>query len=214
MKLFVDTANVQEIRELAELGIIDGVTTNPSLVAKEKGSYEEILKEICSIVDGPISAEVTAVDADGMVKEGKYYAALHDNIVVKLPTIPEGLKACRRLSDEGIRINSTLIFSPLQAMLAAKAGSSFVSPFIGRLDDIADEGMHVIEQIVQIFNNYNFPCEVLVASVRSPLHIVQAGLLGADICTVPHKVLMQMIQHPLTDIGLEKFLADYRKSKQ
>jgi transaldolase len=213
MKLFADTASVTEIRELKELGIIDGVTTNPSLVAREMGSYEDILKEICDIVDGPISAEVTAVDAEGMVREGRHYASLHENIVVKLPTIPEGLKACRILSGEDIRINHTLIFTPLQAMLAAKAGASFVSPFIGRLDDIAEEGMQVIEQTVQIFNNYNFPCEVLVASVRHPMHIIQAGLIGADICTCPHKVLKQIISHPLTDIGLEKFLADYRKAR-
>jgi transaldolase len=212
MKLFVDTANLDEVRELAALGIIDGVTTNPSLVAKEKGSYEDILKEICELVDGPISAEVTALDAAGMVKEGKHYAALHENIVVKLPTIPEGLKACRVLSSENIRVNHTLIFTALQAMLAAKAGAAFVSPFIGRLDDISEEGMQVIEQTVQIFNNYNFPTEVLVASVRHPMHIVHAAMLGADICTVPHKVLMQMLKHPLTDSGLEKFLADWKKS--
>jgi transaldolase len=212
MKLFVDTANLDEIRELAALGIIDGVTTNPSLVAKEKGSYEDILKEICELVDGPISAEVTALDAPGMVKEGKHYASLHENIVVKLPTIPEGLKACRILSSENIRVNHTLIFTALQAMLAAKAGAAFVSPFIGRLDDISEEGMQVIEQTVQIFNNYNFPTEVLVASVRHPMHIVHAAMLGADICTVPHKVLTQILKHPLTDSGLERFLADWKKS--
>jgi transaldolase len=212
MKLFVDTASLDEIRELAGLGIIDGVTTNPSLVAKEKGSYDDLLKEICELVDGPISAEVTAMDAAGMVKEGHHYAGLHENIVVKLPTIPEGLKACRILSGENIRVNHTLIFTPLQAMLAAKAGAAFVSPFIGRLDDISEEGMQIIEQTVQIFNNYNFPTEVLVASVRHPMHIVHAAMLGADICTVPHKILMQIIRHPLTDSGLEKFLADWKKS--
>jgi transaldolase len=214
MKLFADTASLDEIRELVSLGIIDGVTTNPSLVAKEKGSYDEILKEICEIVDGPISAEVTALDAEGMIREGKHFAALHDNIVVKLPTIPEGLKACRKLAADGIRINHTLIFTPVQAMLAAKAGASFVSPFIGRLDDITEEGMRIIEQTVQIFNNYNFPTEVLVASVRHPVHILEAAVIGADICTCPHKVLLQILKHPLTDIGLEKFLADYKKSKQ
>ena len=212
MKLFVDTANLDEIRELAAIGIIDGVTTNPSLVAKEKGDYKDILKEICGIVDGPISAEVTAMEADAMVAEGKVYANIHDNIVVKLPTIPEGLKACRRLAAEEIRVNMTLIFQPMQAMLCARAGASFVSPFIGRLDDISEEGMHVIEQIVQIFNNYNFPTEVLVASVRHPVHMVQAALLGADVCTVPHKVLMQIMKHPLTDAGLSKFLEDWKKS--
>ena len=212
MKLFVDTANLDEIRELAAIGIIDGVTTNPSLVAREKGDYKDILKEICGIVDGPISAEVTAMEADAMVAEGKVYASIHDNIVVKLPTIPEGLKACRRLAAEEIRVNMTLIFQPMQAMLCARAGASFVSPFIGRLDDISEEGMHVIEQIVQIFNNYNFPTEVLVASVRHPVHMVQAALLGADVCTVPHKVLMQIMKHPLTDAGLSKFLEDWKKS--
>lgn len=212
MKLFVDTANLDEIRELAAIGIIDGVTTNPSLVAKEKGDYKAILKEICGIVDGPISAEVTAMEADAMVEEGKVYAKIHDNIVVKLPTIPEGLKACRRLTAEDIRVNMTLIFQPMQAMLCARAGASFVSPFIGRLDDVSEEGMHLIEQIVQIFNNYNFPTEVLVASVRHPVHMVQAALLGADVCTVPHKILMQIMKHPMTDAGLAKFLEDWKKS--
>lgn len=212
MKFFVDTANIDEIRELASMGIIDGVTTNPSLVAKEKGDYRDILKEICAVVDGPISAEVTAMEADAMVVEGMSYAKIHDNIVVKLPTIPDGLKACRRLAAEDIRVNMTLIFQPLQALLCARAGASFVSPFIGRLDDVSEEGMHIIEQIVQIFNNYNFPTEVLVASVRHPVHILQAALLGADVCTVPHKVLMQMLKHPLTDAGLAKFLEDWKKS--
>lgn len=212
MKLFVDTANLDEIRELAAIGIIDGVTTNPSLVAKEKGDYKAILKEICGIVDGPISAEVTAMEADAMVEEGKVYARIHDNIVVKLPTIPEGLKACRRLTAEDIRVNMTLIFQPMQALLCARAGASFVSPFIGRLDDVSEEGMHLIEQIVQIFNNYNFPTEVLVASVRHPVHMVQAALLGADVCTVPHKILMQIMKHPMTDAGLAKFLEDWKKS--
>ena len=212
MKLFVDTANLDEIRELAAIGIIDGVTTNPSLVAKEKGDYKALLKEICGIVDGPISAEVTAMEADAMVEEGKVYAKIHDNIVVKLPTIPEGLKACRRLTAEDIRVNMTLIFQPMQALLCARAGASFVSPFIGRLDDVSEEGMHLIEQIVQIFNNYNFPTEVLVASVRHPVHMVQAALLGADVCTVPHKILMQIMKHHMTDAGLAKFLEDWKKS--
>lgn len=212
MKLFVDTANLDEIRELAAIGIIDGVTTNPSLVAREKGDYKAILKEICGIVDGPISAEVTAMEADAMVEEGRIYAKIHDNIVVKLPTIPEGLKACRRLTAEDIRVNMTLIFQPMQALLCARAGASFVSPFIGRLDDVSEEGMHLIEQIVQIFNNYNFPTEVLVASVRHPVHMVQAALLGADVCTVPHKILMQIMKHPMTDAGLAKFLEDWKKS--
>lgn len=212
MKFFADTASLEEIRSLAELGLIDGVTTNPSLVAKESGSYEDILKQICEIVDGPVSAEVTALDVEGMVREGRHYAALHDNIVVKLPTVPEGLKACRRLVADDVRVNMTLIFTPLQALLCARAGASFVSPFIGRLDDIGEEGMGIIEQTVQIFNNYNFPTEVLVASVRHPVHVLQAAMLGADICTCPTKVLQQLIRHPLTDIGLEKFLADWKKS--
>jgi transaldolase len=212
MKLFADTANLTEIRELAELGILDGVTTNPSLVAKEKGSYDDLLVKICEMVDGPISAEVTALDADGMVKEGRHFAALHENIVVKLPTVPEGLKALNRLVDEDIRVNMTLIFTPLQALLCAKAGAAFVSPFIGRLDDISQEGMTVIEQTVQIFDNYNFPTEVLVASVRHPMHMVQAAQIGADVCTVPAKILQQIVRHPLTDIGLEKFLADWKTS--
>jgi transaldolase len=212
MKLFADTANLAEIRELADLGILDGVTTNPSLVAKEKGSYDELLVKICEMVDGPISAEVTALDADGMVKEGRHFASLHDNIVVKLPTVPEGLKALNRLVDEEIRVNMTLIFTPLQALLCAKAGAAFVSPFIGRLDDISQEGMTVIEQTVQIFDNYNFPTEVLVASVRHPMHMVQAAQIGADVCTVPAKLLQQIVRHPLTDIGLEKFLADWKTS--
>lgn len=212
MKFFVDTANIAEIRELAEMGIIDGVTTNPSLVAREKGSYDDLLREICDLVDGPISAEVTAVDVEGMLKEGDHYASLHDNIVVKLPTTPDGLKACRRLVADDVRVNMTLIFSPLQALLCARAGATFVSPFIGRLDDIGQEGMGVIEQTVQIFHNYNFPTEVLVASVRHPVHILQAAMIGADICTVPHKILLQMIHHPLTESGLEKFLADWKKS--
>jgi transaldolase len=212
MKFFVDTANIAEIKELAELGIIDGVTTNPSLVAKEKGSYDDLLKEICELVDGPISAEVTATDLDGMLREGEHYAGLHDNIVVKLPTTAEGLKGCRRLVADDIRVNMTLIFTPLQALLCARAGATFVSPFIGRLDDISQEGMGIIEQTVQIFDNYNFPTEVLVASVRHPVHILQAAQIGADVCTVPHKILMQMLKHPLTDSGLEKFLADWKKS--
>jgi len=212
MKFFVDTANIAEIRELAEMGIIDGVTTNPSLVAREKGSYDDLLREICNLVDGPISAEVTAVDVEGMLKEGDHYASLHDNIVVKLPTTPDGLKACRRLVADDVRVNMTLIFTPLQALLCARAGATFVSPFIGRLDDIGQEGMGVIEQTVQIFHNYNFPTEVLVASVRHPVHILQAAMIGADVCTVPHKILLQMIKHPLTDSGLEKFLADWKKS--
>jgi transaldolase len=212
MKLFADTANLDELRELAALGIIDGVTTNPSLVAREKVKYEDILREICGLVDGPISAEVTALTTDEMVKEGRALAKIHDNIVIKLPMVPEGLKACRKLAADEIRVNATLIFTPLQAMLAAKAGAAFVSPFIGRLDDISEDGMQVIEQIVQIFNNYNFPTDVLVASVRHPLHVVQAALLGADICTVPTKVLLQIVKHPLTDAGLERFLADWKKS--
>jgi transaldolase len=214
MKFFLDTANVKEIKEAASLGILDGITTNPSLVAKEGREFKEALKEICSIVDGPISAEVVSVEEDNMVKEGRELAKIHKNIVVKCPLIPEGLKATKRLTSEGIRVNVTLCFSPTQALMAAKAGAWCVSPFIGRLDDISSNGMELIRQIVAIFHNYEYKTQVLVASVRHPQHVVEAALAGGDICTMPYSVFQQMIKHPLTDIGLKKFLADWNAQRR
>ena len=213
MKLFLDTGNLSDIERFVPLGIIDGVTTNPSLLAKEKGDYKEILKRICVLVQGPVSAEVLATDADGMVKEGRTLAAIDPHIVVKVPFGPEGLKACRALAAEKIRVNVTLIFSPTQALLAAKVGATYVSPFIGRLDDVATDGMELIEQIVEIFDNYEFSTEVLVASVRHPMHVVQAARLGADVCTCPAAVVEAMFRHPLTDVGLERFLKDWEKAR-
>jgi transaldolase len=213
MKLFVDSGSLKDIKALAELGIIDGATTNPSLMAKEGGDPRQILKEICRIVQGPVSGEVVATDADGMVREGRELAALDEHVVVKVPFTREGVKACKTLSSEGTPVNVTLIFSATQALLAAKVGASYVSPFVGRLDDIATDGMHVIEEIVEIFDNYEFGTEVLVASCRHPIHIVTAARLGADICTCPPAVLDQLFKHPLTDIGLEKFLKDWEKSQ-
>lgn len=213
MKFFIDTANIDEIRQAASLGVLDGVTTNPSLVAREKGKFEDILKEICEVVNGPISAEVTATDYEGMLREGRELAKIHKNIVVKCPCIRPGLQATKTFFEEGIAVNMTLVFSPTQAILAAKAGARFVSPFIGRLDDVSTDGMELIEQIVQIYDNYDFATEILVASVRHPMHVVQAAMLGADICTMPFKVIDQLIQHPLTDIGLKKFLDDWEKTK-
>jgi len=214
MKFFIDTANVNEIREAAAMGMLDGVTTNPSLVAKEGKAFRPLLEEICSIVDGPISAEVVSTDADGILKEGRELAKIHKNIVVKVPLIKEGLKAVRTFSQEGVKTNVTLCFSPTQALLAAKAGATYISPFIGRLDDISHTGMDLIQQIVQIYQNYSFKTEVLVASVRHPLHVVESALLGADVVTMPFKVIDQLVQHPLTTIGLEKFLADWKKSQK
>ena len=211
MKIFIDTANIDEIKEAASLGVLDGVTTNPSLVAKEGKEFRTLLKEICSLVDGPISAEVIATDYEGMMKEAHSLAKIHKNIVVKIPLIKEGLKAVKTLSDEKIKTNVTLCFSAPQALLAAKAGATFISPFIGRLDDIGQEGMQLIEQIVTIYHNYHFRTQVLVASVRHPLHVIEAALLGADVCTMPFKVIDQLIKHPLTDIGIERFLADWKK---
>ena len=211
MMLFLDTGNTKEIREAASWGVLDGVTTNPSLVAKEGRSFKDLLKEICSIVDGPISAEVVSVEADAMVKEGKDLAAVHKNIVVKVPLIPEGLKACKAMASEGIRVNVTLCFSPNQALLAAKVGAWCVSPFIGRLDDISQHGMGLIQDIVTIFRNYQYKTKVLVASVRHPQHVVEAAKIGGDISTMPFAVFKQLVQHPLTDIGLKKFLADWEK---
>ncbi len=213
MKFFIDTANLDEIREAAELGVLDGVTTNPSLVAKEKYdiSFKDLIREICKIVPGPVSAEVVSTDVEGMMNEAHDLAKIASNVVVKIPLIKDGLKAVKRLKAEGIKTNVTLCFSPNQALLAAKAGAAFISPFIGRLDDISQEGMELIEQIVTIYGNYGFDTEVLVASVRHPIHVVQAALLGADIVTMPFKVIDQLIKHPLTDIGLQKFLADWKK---
>ena len=214
MKFFVDTANIAEIKEAASYGVLDGVTTNPSLVAKEGKEFRSLLKEICSIVPGPVSAEVLATDAQGIVAEGRELASIAPNIVVKVPLIKEGLKAVKTLSSENIRTNVTLCFSPNQALMAAKAGATYISPFIGRLDDISQEGMQLIEQIVTIYQNYAYETEVLVASVRHPVHVVQAALIGAHVCTMPFKVIDQLIKHPLTDIGLERFLADARKSQK
>jgi len=209
MKFYLDTANVKEIQEAASLGLLDGVTTNPSLVAKEGRSFRDVLVEICNIVDGPVSAEVVSVEADAMVKEGKELAKIHKNIVVKVPLIPEGLKATKRMAAEGIKVNVTLCFSPTQALLAAKAGAWCVSPFIGRLDDISSNGMELIRQILTIYKNYDYKTFVLVASVRHPQHVVEAALAGGHICTMPFTIFQQMVKHPLTDIGLKKFLADW-----
>ncbi len=211
MKFFIDTGDVAEIREAQSQGIIDGVTTNPSLVAKTGRKYKDVVVEICEIVDGPISAEVLSTDVDGMLSEGRAWARLHKNIVVKIPLIADGLKVVRTLTAEGIKTNVTLCFSPSQAIMAAKAGATYISPFIGRLDDISETGMDLIEKIVTIYNNYDYTTEVLVASVRNPTHVVDAALLGADVCTVPFGVLQQLIKHPLTDIGLKKFIEDGKK---
>ncbi len=214
MKFFLDTANVKEIQEAASMGLLDGVTTNPSLVSKEGRPFRDILNEICSIVNGPISAEVVSVDADGMLKEGRDLAKIHKNIVVKLPMILEGLKACKRLTGEGIRVNMTLAFSPSQALLAAKAGATYISPFIGRLDDISQSGMEIIRQIKTIYGNYGYKTEILAASIRHPMHVVEAALAGAHIATMPFPILQQLIKHPLTDIGLKKFLADWERASR
>ena len=211
MKFFIDTADVKEIRECTEQGIIDGVTTNPSLVAKSGKKFRDVLVEICEIIKGPVSAEVTALEKDGMMKEAREYAKIAPNIVVKVPITGEGLKAVRACADEGIKTNVTLCFSPTQALLAAKAGAGFISPFVGRLDDIAHDGMELIRQIVTIYRNYGFATEVLVASVRNPIHIVEAAMMGAHVATVPFAVLQQLVKHPLTDSGLTKFLADWQK---
>ena len=214
MKLFLDTANVKEIYEAASLGMLDGVTTNPSLVVKEGRSFKEMLQEICKIVDGPISAEVVSVEADAMVKEGRELAKIHKNIVVKCPLIPEGIKATKKLSSEGIRVNVTLCFSPTQAILAAKAGAWCVSPFIGRLDDISSDSMGLIRQILTIYKNYDYKTLVLVASVRHPQHVVEAALIGGHICTMPFSIFQQLFKHPLTDLGLKKFLDDWKAKGQ
>jgi len=210
MKFFIDTANIEEIKMGLELGLVDGVTTNPTLIAKEKKPFLELVTEILKLVPGPVSIEVTATDADGMVKEAKKYAKLGDNAVIKIPTTNEGLKAIRRLTLEGIKTNATLIFSPSQALLVAKAGATYASPFIGRLDDISQKGMVLIEQVLTIYDNYCFDTEVIVASVRNPMHVVEAALLGAHIATIPFSTIKQLINHPLTDIGLERFLKDWQ----
>lgn len=214
MKFFLDTANVKEIYEAANLGILDGITTNPSLVVKEGRSFKEMLQEICKIVDGPISAEVVSVEADAMVKEGRELAKIHKNIVVKCPLIPEGIKATKKLSSEGIRVNVTLCFSPTQAILAAKAGAWCVSPFIGRLDDVSSDGMALIRQILTIYKNYDYKTLVLVASIRHPQHVVEAALAGGHICTMPFSIFQQLFKHPLTDLGLKKFLDDWKAKGQ
>lgn len=211
MKFFLDTANIEEIRKGVEMGMADGVTTNPSLVAKEGREFRAILKEICEVVEGPVSAEVVSKKFSGMIQEAHSLAEIHENITVKIPMIPEGLKAVKQLSEEGIKVNVTLVFSAAQALLAAKAGATFVSPFIGRLDDVSHHGMDLIQQIVTIYDNYDFDTEVLVASVRHPLHVVEAAMIGADVITMPFKVLDQLIQHPLTDVGLARFLKDWER---
>lgn len=211
MKFFIDTADIKEIREAASMGLVDGVTTNPSLVAKTGKKFRDVLLEICDIVKGPVSAEVVATNFDGMMKEAREYAALRPNIVVKIPLIAEGLKAVRACSDEGIKTNVTLCFSATQALLAAKAGATYISPFVGRLDDVSTDGMQLIGEIVQIYDNYAFETEVLVASVRGPMHVQQAALVGAHVATCPLSVLLQLVKHPLTDIGLSKFLSDWEK---
>jgi len=211
MKFFIDTANLEEIRKAKELGLLDGVTTNPSLVSKEGREFKPLIKEICDIVDGPVSAEVVSTDADGMVKEARELSKLADNIVVKIPLVKEGLKAVKILSVEGVKVNVTLCFSAVQALMAAKAGATYISPFVGRLDDIGHIGMEIVEQILSIYENYGYDTEVIVASIRNPLHVLDAALMGADIATIPFKVMEQLIRHPLTDIGLERFLADWKK---
>jgi transaldolase len=211
MKIFIDSADLSEIRDAAAMGVIDGVTTNPSLVAKAGRPLETIVREICEVVDGPISAEVVATDAAGIVREGKHLAAIHPNIVVKVPLIPEGIRAVRTLSGEGIRTNVTLCFSAPQALLAAKAGATYISPFIGRIDDTGGDGLELIAQIVTIYNNYAYETEVLAASIRHPVHLVRCAQLGADVATIPYSVILQLLKHPLTDIGLAKFLEDAKK---
>ena len=213
MKLFIDTANVAEISEAASWGILDGVTTNPSLVAREGRSYHDLVAEISRLVPGPVSAEVLATDAEGMEKEGRELAGIAENVVVKLPVTQDGIKVCARFSEEGIATNLTLCFSPAQALLVAKAGATYVSPFVGRIDDVGQDGMQLVREIVQIYDAYEFPTQVLVASVRHPQHVVESALAGADVATVPFKVLQQLFRHPLTDVGLQRFISDFRSAK-
>jgi len=214
MKFFIDTANIDEIKEAAKMGMVDGVTTNPSLISKEGRDFEEVIKEICEIVDGPISAEVISTDTEGMLKEARHLAGIHDNIVVKIPMTVDGLKATRTLTGEGIKTNVTLVFSPLQALMAAKAGATYVSPFVGRLDDLSHEGLLLVEQIVEIYSNYGYDTQIIVASVRNPLHVLDAAMMGADIATIPFNVLGKLAAHPLTDKGLKSFLDDWNKMKK
>jgi len=214
MKFFLDTANIEEIRKGVSLGLVDGVTTNPSLVAKEGRSLEDLAKEICDLVDGPVSLEVVSTESNDIIEEARRLAKVHENAIVKIPMIKEGLKALKVVSQEGIRVNVTLVFSATQALLAAKNGAVIVSPFVGRLDDISNDGMDIISDILTIFDNYEFETEVLVASIRSPMHILHSALMGAHIATMPYKIMEQLIKHPLSDIGLEKFLADWEKQKQ
>ena len=214
MKLFIDTAEVDEIRQAVSWGILDGCTTNPSLVAKSGRRFEEVVVEICELVNGPVSAEVVSTDADGMVEEGRRLAALHPHVVVKCPMLPSGLTATRRLADEGIRVNVTLVFQPAQALLAAKAGATYISPFVGRLDDVGEDGMAMVATLVEMLANYEYDAQVLVASVRGPGHVIEAARMGADVATCPFKVLEQMLKHPLTDIGLERFLADWESARK
>ena len=213
MKFFIDTANIEEIKKAKDYGLVDGVTTNPTLVSRENREFKSLIKEICNIVEGPVSAEVISLEYDGMLAEARELAKLADNVVVKIPMTEEGVKAVKTLSAENIKTNVTLVFSPLQALLAAKAGATFVSPFVGRLDDISHRGMELVEQIMNIYFNYAFDTEVIVASVRNPLHVLEAAKIGADISTIPFKVLMQFVKHPLTDIGIERFLKDWEKLK-
>jgi len=211
MKFFIDTANVEEIKSAQEMGVLDGVTTNPTLISREKRPFIEIIKEICALVDGPISAEVVSLDKEGMLKEGRELAAIHKNIVVKIPMIEEGIKAVKVLSSEGIKTNVTLVFSSAQALIAAKAGATYVSPFVGRLDDIGHVGMELVGEILSIYDNYGYETEIIVASIRNPLHVVHAGNMGAHVATIPYKVIAQLMKHPLTDIGIKNFLADWEK---
>jgi transaldolase len=211
MKFFIDTANVDEIREAVDMGMADGVTTNPSLIAKEGRDFETVIREICGIVDGPISAEVISLETDGMLKEARDLAGIHQNIVVKIPMTVNGLKATRQLTEEGIKTNVTLIFSPLQALMAAKAGATYVSPFVGRLDDLSQDGLQLVEQIVEIYSNYAYETEIIVASVRNPLHVLESAMMGADIATIPFSVLSKFASHPLTDKGIKAFLEDWQK---
>ncbi|RJP75352.1 MAG: fructose-6-phosphate aldolase [Desulfobacteraceae bacterium] len=214
MKFFIDTANIAEIKDANSMGMVDGVTTNPSLIAKESGNFEDIIKEICQIVEGPVSAEVISIDVDGMVKEARKLAKISRNIVVKVPMTIDGIKATRILSEEEIKTNVTLIFSPLQALMAAKAGATYVSPFIGRLDDLSQDGLVLVEQIVEIFNNYAYNTEIIVASIRNPLHVLESAMMGADIATIPYNVLSKLASHPMTDKGLQAFLSDWEKTKK
>jgi transaldolase len=213
VKLFIDTANVAEISEAVSWGILDGVTTNPSLVAREGRSYHDLVAEICRLVQGPVSAEVLATEAEGMEREGRELAGIAENVVVKLPITQDGIKVCARFSEEGIATNLTLCFSPAQALLVAKAGATYVSPFVGRIDDVGQDGMQLVREIVQIYDGYEFPTQVLVASVRHPQHVVEGALAGADVATVPFKVLQQLFHHPLTDVGLQRFISDFRAAK-